>query len=369
MKIWRLNKKVECFSSKKLINNLKKEIKDKYLFITDEEEVCYILNLRGQDEKYTPIFRAKLIIAPTFNVIYLDKEKITKEVKDYLDELDIFIKDYNDFKKDEKKFTKEKFESNISFLKSIKTKKEIQNIKRVHKIDGEILTNFIKFVKTIDFDKEYWTEKMLMEELDNRRKKHKDFVCLSFKTIMAYKESAATIHYDVPTNKRDKSKRIKNEGFLLIDSGATYQGGTTDVTRTIKLGKLTKEEKRNYKIVKKAFLKLVNHKFKQGTKGYELDKIARDYMNKYNLDYNHGTGHGVGYMLSVHESPPTITRKRKENNILFGDSEIFENQVVSIEPGVYFENKYGIRIEDLAVVKKDEKGILYFDILTKVPIE
>jgi len=241
-------------------------------------------------------------------------------------------------------------------LKSIKNKIEIKNTIKTHIYDGAALTKFLFWIKN-NFLKKKISEISAQEKLLKLRKDNKDFRFLSFPTISGSGPNGAIIHYK--TNK--KSNRILKKGDIyLVDSGGQYNFGTTDVTRTISLGNNEMRIKNIFTRVLKGHIAVSNYKLTNNTSGSEIDIVARKPLKEINLDYAHGTGHGVGYFLNVHEGPHAIS---KGNNVKFK-----EGMIVSNEPGYYESGKFGIRIENLITVKKIKKKFK-FENLTLAPID
>ena len=255
----------------------------------------------------------------------------------------------------------------INKYMSIKSKKEISSFIKANEIDSVVMIKFIYALKHFDFDKYKLTEYSLKKVLDLMRSKQKSFLSTSFETIVAYKENSAICHYSPKDN---KSKIIKNNNLLLIDSGGNYIGGTTDITRTVSLykdkNKIPKDIKHYYTIILKSLLNLSSQKFPCGYNGSQLDVIARQYLFNECLDFGHGTGHGIGYNTSVHFGSNGFSSRAKslKQNVLK------ENQIQSCEPGIYFENKYGIRLENDIFVKKINNTDFYtFETLTLCPFD
>ena len=244
----------------------------------------------------------------------------------------------------------------IYFYKSIKARKEIDNIKQAHIYDGIALTKYLLWLKK-NFNRKNINELTASNKLFNFRKKNNKFKFSSFPTISSSGPNGAIIHYQ-PTNKT--KRKLKNGDIYLVDSGGQYEFGTTDVTRTISLKNSNKRIKNIFTRVLKGHIAIANSKLKSNTSGSQLDFKARKYLREIGLDYAHGTGHGVGYFLNVHEGPHSIS---KNNKIIFQ-----EGMVVSNEPGYYEKNNFGIRIENLIYVKKEKKR-KYFENLTMVPID
>ena len=250
---------------------------------------------------------------------------------------------------------------------TIKSKLEISSIKHINEIDAIAMIKFIYALKHFDFDKYDLTEYSLKKVLDIMRSKLDGFLSTSFDTIVAFKENSAICHY---SPKEIESKIIKNNSILLVDSGANYLGGTTDITRVVSLykdkNKIPKDIKHYYTLVLKSLLTLSNQKFPIGYNGFQLDIIARQFLYNECLNYGHGTGHGIGHDTNVHFGANTFSTRVKhdETNVLK------VNQVQSCEPGIYFENKYGIRLEN-DTYTKNIKGTDYlaFDTLTLCPFD
>ena len=245
---------------------------------------------------------------------------------------------------------------NIYFLKAIKTKREIENIKKAHIYDGAALTKYLFWLKN-NFFKKKITEISAAQKLFNFRKKNKSFKFLSFPTISGTGPNGAIIHYKAT---KKSNRRLKKGDIYLVDSGGQYSYGTTDVTRTISLQNSNKRIKNIFTRVLKGHIAVASYNIKKNTSGSMIDSSARKYLRQINLDYAHGTGHGVGYFLNVHEGPHAIS---KGNDVNFE-----EGMIVSNEPGYYEKNNFGIRIENLIYVKKN-KSKNCFDNLTMAPIE
>ena len=244
----------------------------------------------------------------------------------------------------------------IYFLKALKSKKEIENIKTAHIYDGAALTKFLFWLKK-NFRSKKITEISASKKLYNFRKNNKKFKFLSFPTISGSGPNAAIIHYK-PSKKTDR--KLKKGDIYLVDSGGQYEFGTTDVTRTISLDNSNNRIKNIFTRVLKGHIAVADYKLKKNTSGSQIDILARKYLRKIGLDYAHGTGHGVGYFLNVHEGPHAIS---KHNKIKFK-----EGMIVSNEPGYYEKNKFGIRIENLIYVKKFKQRNI-FESLTMAPID
>jgi len=362
----------------KVSTYLKKKNSD-FLFITASENNAWLLNIRGLDTKYTPIPYSYILIDKNKNIkffcnlkkISLSFRKCFKKIK-FLD-TKYCVKTLSKLKK--KKFIIDKnscsfffeniirknnkilnFHDPIYFFKAIKGKQEIRNIKKAHIYDGVALTKYLFWLKK-NFYRKNITEISASDKLLEFRKKNKKFKFLSFPTISATGPNGAIIHYNAT---RETNRKLKRGDIYLVDSGGQYEFGTTDVTRTISLKNANKRIKDIFTRVLKGHIAVANYKLKKNTSGSVIDDSARRYLKQIGLNYDHGTGHGVGYFLNVHEGPHAISKKNKIN--------FQEGMIVSNEPGYYEKNKFGIRIENLIYVKRYRKK-LSFENLTMAPIE
>ncbi len=367
----------ESYQSKinKIISNLKKKNGD-YQFITASENNAWLLNIRGSDSKYTPIPYSYILIDRKKNInFFCDLKKISHSFKKKFKNIKFIDINYTKIaisKIYKKKFIIDKstcsiyFENIISknnkvlnqndpiyYLKSIKTKKEIKNIKKAHVYDGAALTKYLFWVKK-NFIKKKITEISASHKLLNFRKRNKNFKFSSFPTISGTGPNGAIIHYKAS---KKSNRRLKKGDIYLVDSGGQYNYGTTDVTRTISLKNSNSRIKNIFTRVLKGHIAVANFKLKKNTSGSVIDSKARKYLKQIKLDYAHGTGHGVGYFLNVHEGPQGISKGNKVN--------FKEGMVVSNEPGYYEQNNFGIRIENLIYVRKNNS----FGNLTMAPID
>lgn len=244
----------------------------------------------------------------------------------------------------------------LAYKQCIKNQAEYENIADVHKVDGAMLTEFLSDLLRSD-KIEKLDEFQLSQMLTDARKKSKSFICNSFPPIVGSGTNSAIIHYRPSPG---DAKKISVDELLLIDSGGHYRWGTTDVTRTIKLGAPSEEEKRLFTKVLQGFIDVFLYEFEHAT-GKDLDDIARKPLKSIGYNYPHSTGHGVGFAINVHEGPISISQRYK--------GEILPGMIFSVEPGVYLEGKFGIRIENLTLVKQRKDGIRYLENLTWVPIQ
>jgi len=346
------------------------------------EDVCYLFNIRGRDVKCNPVVTAYGYVDEKRAVLFIASEQLTDEVKAYLSSQSVEVLDYNDvFTFAEKLmgsvhldptrtntylFSKIKTQVikklNItSSMKAIKTDVELANFREAMAVDGVAMLSILKWVE--ENAGSGITEWDVSEKLLEFRKKGDKFIEESFETIAGYGPDGAIIHY-APSS--SGSLKLEKKSFLLLDSGGHYLTGTTDITRTIPLGELTDEEKENYTAVLKGHIQLAMAKFKKGTNGYALDAITREPIWRLGKDYKHGTGHGVGMVLSVHEGPQSISTKMLDVPMELG-------MITSDEPGLYIANKHGIRIESLIATVpycENEHGTFYqFETITICPID
>ena len=355
-----------------LIKKILLKNKIDYLLVTAPENVAWILNIRGQDSLYSPIINSRLLVDNKGKIDFFvnpkkfsgminnkvsyhaehDLEKILNNLsnkKIWLDRntCSIFYKKLI-FGRN---IITEKLDP-IYFLKSIKNNTEIKNTKKTHLIDGVALTKFLLWIKN-NFKKNRITEMSAQEKLENFRKMHSSYRFPSFSTISGSGPNGSIIHYKASI----KTNRILKKGELyLVDSGGQYHYGTTDVTRTISFGNISKNVKEIYTRVLKGHIAVSNYKIKNNSTGEEIDRKARKYLKKIKLDYPHGTGHGVGYFSNVHEGPLSLSKNNKLN--------LKNGMILSNEPGYYKEGSFGIRIENLLYVDKNR-----FKELTLAPIE
>ena len=359
----------------KILENLKRNATDAVI-ITNPHSICWLLNIRGRDLKYTPLLLARAILYSNGKIDLFCDNEASGEVSEYFvdnniapNSSELFENQLESLRGDKvsiSKFApywlKMKLPEAIieddycEYPKAIKNKTEIEGAKIAHERDGVAVTKLIEWVQESVSQGKDITEYDVLKKSVEFRAEQKDFVCPSFPTIAGFKENGAIIHYKPEKD----SKKITGDGLLLIDSGGQYFEGTTDITRTIAIGKPTKEQIHDFTLVLRGYIAVASARFKIGTTGADLDILARKYLNAENKDYAHGTGHGVGSFLSVHEGPQSISHISKVP--------LVPGMVVSIEPGYYKEGSHGIRIESLAFVREYEYDALGFEILTRVSI-
>lgn len=392
--VWRLE---ECYAGVPLaekITDIREEMVSKdcdILIETALEDIAWTLNLRGDDIECTPVFLSFLIIEEEEVTLFVQKNSIDSTIESYLTRNKINIKEYSEIyqavhtiehKKVWVDFTSANYrivsilkENNEIYngfspaltMKSIKNDTEIKNMKKAHLRDGVAMTKFIYWLKT-NAGKIPMDEMMLGEKLEYFRSMAESYIGPSFAPIVGYKEHGAIVHYSAT---KESNYEVKGENIVLIDSGGHYLEGTTDITRTISLGAVTDKMRKMYTAVLKGHLNLAAAVFRAGCSGVSLDYLARKPLWDMGMDYNHGTGHGVGYLLSVHEPPNAIRYRILENQAL--NVPLQPGMITSNEPGVYLENEFGIRIENLILCKEKESNsfgdFLQFETLTLVPYD
>ena len=377
-----LNNKItgESFGSK--VNRLIKKITSnniENIFISSPENVAWLLNLRGKDNPNSPIPNSKIILTNKKKIFFFSCPKKISQIKKDKQYKNLIFCAYKDFSKiiyqlKGKNFCIDNLSCSISnesiikklfniklkvdpcyMMKSIKNKFEIKHMINAHFKDGLALTKFIFWIKNIN--KKKITELDAKNKLEKFRRLNKNYLFPSFDTIAGTGPNGAIIHYRV--NKKS-NKVIKKNDIFLCDSGGQYNFGTTDVTRTICFSKQNESIKNIFTNVLKGHIAVVQTNLNKTYTGKQIDKRARQFLNRDGLDYAHGTGHGVGFFLNVHEGPQSIS---KYNSI-----KLKEGMILSNEPGYYKKGHYGIRIENLLYIKKYKKN-LQFENLTLAPIE
>ena len=356
------------------------------VLITMLDEIAWLTNLRGCDIEYNPVFVAYMLVTANDATLLIDSRKVSPAIKEYLAGEGIGMAEYNEcydvFQKHEgvsimvqpsrcnrsifgdlSLFCTPVFgDSPVALMKAVKNDMEIAGFRKAMLSEGIAMVRLLRFLKPA-VEQGGITELDVDCMLTNLRKKDADFRGLSFATIAAYGSNAAIVHYE-PTPESDTT--LAERGFLLLDCGGQYLGGTTDVTRTIPLGELTDEEREDYTRVLKGHISLAMAKFPKGTCGTQLDVLARQWLWQAGENYLHGTGHGVGHFLNVHEGPHQI----RMNNV---PTPLQPGMTVTNEPGLYKAGRHGIRIENTMLVKhycESEFGTFYaLEPLTLCPID
>ena len=363
----------------KSVTKIIKKQHAQYLFVSSNESICWLLNLRSNDLPYTPIFMSRLIISASGECFLFanikSSIKFSKQIKIHQIEpkfLTSFLSNtvssqkiiadprtlpsniYQSLKKLKSKI--KLIDDSIEILKSQKNNTEIKGVRSAHLRDGVALTKAIFWIKE-SVMKKGLTELQAVKRIDTNRSKNKHFHSLSFPTIAGSGPNGAIVHYHA--NKKT-NRIIKDTDLFLIDSGGQYLDGTTDVTRTISFNKVSKEQKKMNTLVLKGHIAVATSKFSKSETGKNLNVNARKYLKEHNCNFDHGTGHGVGYFLNVHEGPQSISSVSKVK--------FLPGMIISNEPGYYKANAYGIRIENLITVRK--LGNKYeFENLTLAPID
>lgn len=369
------------------VRKIMKEKKADYFLIGSLDDIAWLYNIRGRDIAYSPVAISYGIVTMEKAFIFIDRDKVSSRLKEYFEENNIEIKNYEEvfeFVKDinknstmildEDKINRYLFkniakEVNIinemditSKFKAIKNESEIKNQRNAYIKDGVALVKFLCWLDRNNGKSEI-NEITAADKLESFRKEQDLFIEPSFETISAYGPNAAMAHYRATS---EDYSPLGAKGLYLIDSGGQYLDGTTDITRTVALGELREEEKMDFTLTLKGHINLISSKFLEGTNGYQLDILSRQALWKEGLDYKHGTGHGIGFFLNVHEGPHRIAS-------VFNDIALEEGMIMSIEPGLYKNGKHGIRIENIVAVKRDietEFGrFLSFEVLSYAPID
>lgn len=398
-KIWLLGEQYTGKSRARKLTELRQALEEENagaILIASLDDIAWLYNLRGSDIAYNPVALAYTLVYPDRAVLYISPKATEGEAAEALAadgvELRPYLQVYEDLKKLEKgtRLWADTGCINVALLgavsrdvelvdkpspttlaKAIKTPEEMENMRLAHIQDGVAVTKAIYWIKqqreTQAFREGKITELTVSEKLAQCRKERPGFLELSFESIVATGPHGAIVHYD-PTPETDIP--IQDNTFLLMDTGGQYMQGTTDITRTIVLGTVTGEMKKHFTAVLRGNLALGGAKFKHGCTGVNLDYLARSPLWEMGLDYNHGTGHGVGYLLNVHEGPNGIRLRDVGGKV---GTVLEEGMITSNEPGFYLEGQYGIRCENLILCKQAEKNdygqFMAFETLTMVPFD
>ncbi|MCG8580313.1 MAG: aminopeptidase P family protein [Bacteroidales bacterium] len=371
----------------KLIRDKMKEKGATHYIIASLDEIAWALNFRGKDIPYNPLFHSYLIITENQVYLFIDPHKLTSAIGKQLAIEDIKVNLYDDFYEFLKDMLPDSIvlidpdranstilsnlpsqsakieqSSIITNLKAQKNEVEIKNFRQAMVKDGVAMVKFLHWLDTT-IGKEAITEFSAAKKLSTFRAEQDNYHGDSFNTISGYAGNGAIVHYAV---QEETAATLKPKGLYLIDSGGQYSEGTTDITRTIALGALSDEEKKDFTLVLKGHIGLDGAVFPEGTRGVHIDILARQAMWQHGINYGHGTGHGIGHFLCVHEGPQSI--RPQDNGV-----EIKEGMISSNEPGIYKAGKHGIRIENLILTKKDKEtefgSFLKFETLTLCPID
>lgn len=356
------------------------------------DDIAWLLNLRGNDISYNPVALAFAVISKEQVFLFLDGKKTDAQVRDFLKSLSVELRPYEeiyDFLSRQEAGTRiwldpaavnyrllksvpegaklVQLPGPVSYAKSIKTPAEVANMRLAHEKDGTAMCRFLCWLKE-HIGRERITELSAAAKAEALRAEEEGYVEPSFETIAAYGPHAAMCHYG-PTEETDLE--LLPKGLFLMDSGGQYLQGTTDITRTVVLGPVTEEEKLHFTLVLQGMIRLSMAKFVHGVRGLNLDYLARGPLWERGLDYRHGTGHGIGYFLNVHEGPNSFRWKLSKD--MLQNCILEEGMITSNEPGYYQEGSHGIRTENLLVCQKEQESdygvFLGFETLTLVPID
>lgn len=355
-------------------------------------DIAWLLNVRGGDISYVPVVLSYLAISKDSCIWFLQEEIITPELKEYLDDNNITTRPYDSFYDYVKEIPRSETvlmdtkvvnyricssiapavkvvdaEDPTVLMKAIKNETQIENIRKAHIKDAVAMCRFMYWLKT-NVGKIPMTEISASDYLEKLRREQENCLDLSFATICGYADHGAIVHY-AATPESDVS--LKPEGLLLVDSGGHYLEGTTDITRTFALGPVTDEMKDMFTRVCRSNMNLAHAKFKYGCCGLNFDILARAPFWDINMDYNHGTGHGVGFVLNVHEGPNSFHWKQYPGRT--AERVLEEGMITTDEPGIYLEGRFGIRTENELICRKGIKNeygqFMYFENVTYVPID
>ncbi len=376
-----------CLEKIALLRQKIKEAHADVFVLNTLDDIAWLFNIRGKDVTYNPVATAYALVDDTEAVIYISPEKLSEEVRSYFASQQVLVKDYQQIYKDLGSISKDKrvlldgskinqslFEaiaqecavinrmSPVSLMKSIKNETEISGMRQAMIKDGVALTRFFMWFESTVSSGEL-TEISIAEKLYDFRAEQTNFFGESFGTIAGYAGHGAIVHYKAD---EQSNAKILPEGILLLDSGGQFFEGTTDITRTITLGNPTPQQKTDFTLVLKGHIGIATAVFPVGTRGSQLDILARKAMWDRRLNYGHGTGHGVGHFLNVHEGPQNI--RMDENPVT-----LQPGMFISNEPGLYRTDEYGIRTENLIMVTPDLQSefgqFLRFETLTLFPID
>ena len=363
-------------------------------YLTTLDDIAWLFNLRADDVESCPVLLSYAAITETENYLFAGEKAFSEEIREYLAKNHIILRPYDSFydfvaargmENKEEKILVCKNRINYRLLKelpgerlidspnpttrmkAVKNETEQENLRKAHLMDGIAVTRFMYWLKK-NVGKIPMDEISVAEHLKSLRAQNPSFIEPSFETISAYGDNGAIIHYSA---KKDACSTIQAKGMLMVDSGGHYYEGTTDITRTFILGEITEEMRQHFTMVARAVMRLKSLRFLKGCRGTNLDLAAREVFWQQGLDYKHGTGHGVGYLLNVHEGPNSFRYKELPGSD--NDWEFEEGMVTTDEPGIYIEGSHGIRTENELLCRKGEQNgygqFMHFEDLTYVPID
>ena len=391
--VWFLEEKYSGESSKSKLSRIRKEMEDAGCdthIVSTLDDICWTLNIRGNDIDFFPLVLSYAIIKKDRFELYIDERKLDDKLKSILKKDDVILHPYNDIYEDVKKLPEnatvliDKAKLNYAIfnnipasvsivnkrnpeilMKALKNPVEVENIKKAEIKDSIAHVRFMKWLKE-NLGKIRITEMSASEKLDEFRAEMGNFIRDSFEPISSYGPHSAIVHY---SSSPETDVELKAGSLYLSDTGAGFYEGSTDITRTYALGEVPKKMKDDFTIVAISNLQLASAKFLQGSSGLTLDILARKPFWDRGLNYNHGTGHGVGYLLNIHEGPAGFRYKYRAGET----EEIQEGMVITDEPGLYIEGSHGIRLENELLARKgvqNEYGqFLYFETITLIPFD
>lgn len=392
--VWFLSDESCGASRREKIADVRKELAKRgaeSLLLTSLDDIAWLFNMRGNDIDYNPVVLSFAVINNEEIRLFIQKDVLKEDQVKMLEGEGIVLDDYlavyeyvktlsgsaiwvNDRKTSyalmeniPKEMRIIKDITPVALMKAVKNEKEQENMRIAHLKDGVAVTKFMYWLKK-NVGRIPMSELSVSRHLKDLRASMENFIEESFAPIAGYGPHGAIVHYSAT---QESNAEIHPEGFLLMDTGAQFLEGTTDITRTFALGEMSEQAKKHYTMVLRGNLRLGAAKFRQGCTGLNLDILAREPFWQEGLDYNHGTGHGVGFLLNVHETPNSVRWKKTEG---YGENEPFEEgMITSNEPGFYLEGQYGIRLENLMLCKKAEKNeyaqFMEFETLTLVPFD
>lgn len=393
-KAWLLDESLAGKTVGEKLSEVREEMKKagaESFLLTKLDDLMWLFNIRGCDVECNPVAISYGYITEQEALLFIQEKALEEDVKEGLVRRGVEVRSYEEilpflkelpegkkvltdvrhcnyllYKTLQEKQTIVEAKNPTEHLKAVKNPVELENMEKVYLQDSVAVTKFIYWLKT-RIGKEEITELSAADYLENLRRQIPGFLDLSFPTIAGYKENAAMMHYEAT---KDHFAVLKPEGMLLVDSGGQYLGGTTDVTRTIVLGKISDEIKKHYTLTAAGMLGLTHARWLYGCTGRNLDILGRQPLWEIGLDYKCGTGHGVGYILNVHEGPQNMRWRFTEG---MTEAVLEDGMDITNEPGVYIEGSHGIRIENVMVARKDLKNeygqFMHFDTLTYVPID
>ena len=391
--VWFLEEKYSGESSKSKLSRIRKEMEDAGCdthIVSTLDDICWTLNIRGNDIDFFPLVLSYAIIMKDSFELYIDERKLDNKLKSILEKVGVTLHPYNAIYEDVKKFPEnatvliDKAKLNYAIfnnipnavsivnkrnpeilMKALKNPVEVENIKKAEIKDSVAHVRFMKWLKE-NLGKIRITEMSASEKLDEFRAEMGNFIRDSFEPISSYGPHSAIVHY---SSSPETDVELKAGSLYLSDTGAGFYEGSTDITRTYALGEVPEKMKEDFTIVAISNLQLANAKFLQGSTGLTLDILARKPFWDRGLNYNHGTGHGVGYLLNIHEGPAGFRYKYRAGET----EEIQEGMVITDEPGLYIEGSHGIRLENELLARKgvqNEYGqFLYFETITLIPFD